>query len=82
MFSVFSNHKLSLGAKTSSCQLVKNLVGTFALSDSGQLTTPAIGDMNGVWLLAGIKPVSPSDSYISILSWTVRPTPAIIWFLS
>lgn len=28
MFTVFSNHKLSLGAKSSSCQLVKNLVGT------------------------------------------------------
>lgn len=31
--------------------------------------------------LAGFKPVSPSDFYISILTWTVRPTPATIYLL-
>lgn len=36
--------------------------------------------MNEVWgFLAGFKPVSPSGSYISILTWSVIPTPATIW---
>lgn len=36
--------------------------------------------MNGVCFSAGFKPVSPSDSYISILTWSPGTTPAIISF--
>lgn len=52
------------------------------LSDTGHLTSPAIGHIILVCFSVGLPPITPPDSDISILTWPIITILAIWFFMS